>query len=115
MPKPLSNDLRKRVIEYSNEGLMQRKIAEMLKVSNSFVSRLLSRYKETKNIKPKVPQITRPRFVNYEKIAEYIKNNPDKTQKEIGKEFGYKEKAVCYIIKKLNITYKKKTFIRGKR
>jgi serine/threonine protein phosphatase PrpC len=48
-------------------------------------------------------------------LAEYINKNPDKTQKEIGKEFGYKDKAVCYILKKLHITYKKKTFIRGKK
>jgi transposase len=33
MPKPLSEDLRQRVIDYCNEGLIQRKIAEMLKVS----------------------------------------------------------------------------------
>ena len=64
---------------------MERKIAK-----NSFNSLEMCYIKK--------PQTTRPRFVNYEKIAEYIKNNPDKTQKEIGKEFGYKDKAICYSI-----------------
>jgi transposase len=59
MPKPLSEDLRQRVINYCNEGLIQRKIAEMLKVSTSFVSRLIKRYKiDTINIirNPNIPQ-----------------------------------------------------------
>jgi transposase len=107
MPKPLSNDLRERVVEYYNEGLVQRKIAEILKVSTSFVSRLLSRYKETKNVHPKIPNVTRPRTVDYEKARKYIEANPDKTLKEMGKVLGTKD--MRYVVKKLGITNKKKT------
>jgi len=79
MPKPLSEDLRQRVIDYYNEGLIQRKIAEILKVSTSFVSRLIKRYKIDKTIKPKIPTLTRPRKCDYEKARKYIEVNPDKT------------------------------------
>ena len=68
MPKPLSEDLRRRVIDYQMEGLTQSGIAKILKVSTSFVSRLLKRYKEEKTIKPKIPLITKPRKVDYEKV-----------------------------------------------
>ena len=109
MPKPLSEDLRQRVIDYCNEGLIQKRIADILKVSTSFVSRLIKRYKEEKTIKPKKPQITRPFKLNYEKVITYIQNNPDKTLKEVGKEFNVSDVAILYIFKKLGITNKKKT------
>ena len=107
MPKPLSNDLRERVIKYSEEGFVQRAIAETLKVSTSFVSRLLKRYKEEKTIKPKIPKITRPRKVDYEKARKYIEENPDKTLKEMGKILGTKD--MFYVMKQLGFTNKKKT------
>jgi transposase len=107
MPKPLSEDLRKRVIDYKMEGLNQRKIADILKVSTSFVSRLLLRYREEKTIKPKIPKQTRPRIVDYEKARRYIEDNPDKTLKEMGKVLGTKD--MFYIMKQLGFTNKKKT------
>ena len=116
MAKGYSEDLRLKVIKkyQTTKGITHKEIADMFDIGIATFRRWLKLLKDTGNLATKKPQATRPRFVNYDKIAEYIKNNPDKIQKEIGKEFGYKEKAVCYILKKLNITYKKKTFIRGK-
>ena len=114
MPKPLSDDLRERVIEYTKEGFAQVQIATILKVSTAFVSRLIKRYEETGSLLPKKPMVTKPRKVDYSKIQQYIEQNPDKTQVEFSRHFGLSDKAMWYILKKLNITYKKTILVRGK-
>lgn len=110
MPKPLSEDLRQRVIDYETEGLTQRRISDILKVSTSFVSRLIKRYKEENTIKPKIPKVTRPRKIDYIKVKNYIEDNPDKTLKEVGDKFNIHLTASFYIFKKMGITYKKRDF-----
>jgi hypothetical protein len=40
-------------------------------------------------------------------LKEYIKNNPDKTLKEIGAGFGASDASVFYRIRQLRITYQK--------
>jgi len=54
-----------------------------------------------------IPNIPRPRKVDYKKVQKFIEKNPDKTLKEIGDKFGVKDAAILYIAKQLNITYKK--------
>lgn len=110
MPKPYTIDLRERVIEYSNTGSTGQVIADVLKVSKSFVSRLLKRYRETKTIEPKKPVSTRPFKLNYNEVKKYIDKNPDKTLKEIGKEFNTSHVAIFYILKKIGYSYKKRDF-----
>lgn len=113
MPKPYSNDLRIRVINALKDRIPQRKISEMFSISLESVKRWWKIYKLTGIVKPKQINITKPRKVNYEELKRYVESNPDKTLKEIGKKFNIHLTAVFYIFKKLNITYKKKVFIRG--
>ena len=117
MTKGYLEDLRWKVIKkyQATKVITHKEISEMFDIGIATFRRWLKLLKDTGSLAVKKPQTTRPRFVNYDKIAEYINKNPDKTQKEIGKEFGYKDKAVCYILKKLHITYKKKTFIQGQK
>jgi hypothetical protein len=42
-----------------------------------------------------------------EELREYIKNNPDKTLKEIGAAFGASDASIRSRIRQLRITYKK--------
>jgi len=85
MPKAYSNDLRTRIISYVNEGIIQKKIEEVLKISALCISRIIKRYKETGNISSKIPKVIRPRRVDYEKARKYIEENPDKTLKDMVK------------------------------
>jgi transposase len=99
MPKTLSDDLRRRVLEYSKEGLIQKKIAKILKVSTSFVSRLLKRYENEKTIKPKKPITTRPFKIDCKEVKRYADKNPDATLEQIGKNFGSSHFAIFFILK----------------
>ena len=65
------------------------------------------------NLSPKKPTVTKPRRVAYEKIIEYIDQNPGLTQDEIGSIFGIQD--VWYVIKKMNYTYKKTFQLRGEK
>jgi transposase len=48
-----------------------------------------------------------------EELRGYIKNNPDKTLKEIGAAFGASDASVLYRIRQLGITYKKSYYTRS--
>ncbi|MDR1349368.1 MAG: helix-turn-helix domain-containing protein, partial [Zoogloeaceae bacterium] len=47
MPRPLSNDLRKRTVAGKEEGRSHAEIARQMRVSVSTVTRLLKLYRET--------------------------------------------------------------------
>jgi len=114
MCKPYSNDLRVRVIDCLKQGYKQEAVAEIFKIGLASVQRWWKLYKTKGNTNPKIPDITRPRKIDYAKVIKYIDDNPDKTQNEVGEVFGVKD--VWYIIKKMNYTYKKNTsYIRKER
>ncbi len=102
MCKPYSNDLRVRVIDYLKQGYNQEAVAEMFKIGLASVQRWWKLYKTKGNTNPKIPDVTRPRKIDYAKVIKYIDDNPDKTQNEVGEVFGVKD--VWYIIKKMNYT-----------
>ena len=116
MAKAYSEDLRLKVMKkyQTTPGITHKQIGEMFDIGVATFRRWLKLLKDTGSLAIKKPQITRPRIVDYEKIVEYVNKNPGKTQREIGKEFNYSGWAIGKILKKLNITYKKKIFIRGK-
>jgi transposase len=66
-------------------------IANLLGLAKKTIARYVKIYKETEDIKPKIPTLTRPRRVDYEKARKYIEVNPDKTLKEMGKVLGTKD------------------------
>ena len=111
--KPYSLDLRERVVRAVNDGKRHSEIAEMFRIGVATVRRWV---KLSKNglLKPKVPIVTRPRKVDYMMVKQWVNNNPDKTLKEIGRECNTNDTAILYILRKLNITYKKTISIRGK-
>ena len=52
--------------------------------------------------------------INNEELKQYIKNNPDKTQKEIGERFNIPRRYLRQLIKKHNIPYIVKTRSKSK-
>lgn len=53
MPKPISNDLRERVVGFVEAGHSRRAAAAHFRVSPSFVVNLMSLYRQTGNVAPK--------------------------------------------------------------
>lgn len=109
MAKAYSEDLRLKVIKkyQTTSGITHKEIAEMFNIGIATFRRWLKLIKDTGKIKPKIPTITRPRRVDYERARKYIEDNPDKTLKEMGKVLGTKD--MYYVMKKLGFSNKKKT------
>jgi transposase len=115
MVKAYGADLRIRVINKVKDGKeSHQQIADNFEVGVATLRRWIKLYKDTGSVAHAVPTITRPRQVNYDKAKKFIEKNPEKTLKEIGDKFGVTDKAVWYIVKQLNITYKKTLSVRGK-
>ena len=113
MAKPYSLDLRIRVIENLKDGSMtQQEAADAFRISLRTIKRWTKINKRNGSMEPKKALVTKPRKVDYLKAKNFIEKNPDKTLKEIGTYIGTKN--VIYVIKKLNITYKKTLPLRGK-
>ncbi len=76
--KPLSQELRSRIINLSCLGLRQCDISRQLKVTHGCISKLLSKYQETGNLDP-AQNAGRPRVITAEiekKIDQYRKADP---------------------------------------
>lgn len=113
MAKPYSLDLRIRVIENLKDASMtQLEVADTFRISLRTIKRWVKINKRNGSVEPKKVLVTKPRKVDYLKAKNFIEKNPDKTLKEIGDYIGTKN--VIYVIKKLNITYKKTLPLRGK-
>ena len=114
--------LDERILKYLNDqakllGSLEihhthQQIADDFQVGVATLRRWVKLQKETGSLQHKVPTVTRPRKVDYNKVQKFIEENPDKTLKEIGIAIGTKD--TLYVIRKLGITYKKTLPLRGK-
>lgn len=76
--KPLSLELRSRIINLSCLGLRQCEISRRLKVTHGCISKLLSKYQETGNLDPS-QNTGRPRVITADierKIDQYRREDP---------------------------------------
>ena len=117
MPKPISNDLRKRVIDAKLRGDTEDKIAAEKEVCKSFVTKLWFLFRTTGSYLPRPnPNGRKPRLSceQLEDIRQTIHNNPDITLGELIDEFNLPvsvpalSKTVRF---KLGFRYKKKRYI----
>jgi transposase len=113
MPNPLSNDLRKRIIEMHRQGKRVGEIVDIYHVGQSTVYYLLALVKETGSYEPRENKNGRKPLITEAKqkeIEELIKKHPDITLEEIKEEMGL---SVCIsalsriITHKLKYRYKK--------
>jgi transposase len=115
MPKPYSLDLRYRVIKRVKSGKeSHQQIADGFEIGVATLRRWIKLSKDYGSLSHKIPTATRPRKVDYKKVGIFIEKNPDKTLKELAIKFGVVESVIFYILKRLNITYKKTLPLRGK-
>lgn len=87
MPAPYSVDLRQRVINaYKEKEGSQRQIAERFQVSQSFVKKLIHRYRETGSIEPKPHgggALAIIRKSELKQIEELVNEQPDALLREL--------------------------------
>ena len=113
MPAPLSNDIRKRIIDAKKRGDTHNKISEDLQISVSAVTRILALYRETNSYEPRPLNNGRKSCLSEEQMQQVLKKieeQPDITLQELIDEFDLPitPGGLSKKLKKLNLTYKKK-------
>ena len=108
MTRPLSEDLRRRVVEYVAIGANYAKAAKKFEVSYSSVHRWCSRYKKTGSYKAN-PYPGKKAMLSNDEFINYVTLHPNATLLQIGAHFGMSAKSAHYYMKKCNFSYKKKS------
>ena len=113
MPNPLSNDLRKRIIEAKLRGDTEDKIAREKEVNKSTITKLWALYRRTGSYEPRPnPNGRKPALSpqQLEQITDKINKQPDITLQELIDELSLPVciSALCRTVKnKLGFCYKK--------
>lgn len=117
MPKTTSRETREKIIFHRQNGKSEKEIAEWLRISQPTVSRIYNTFLETQSIDSKVQNCGRKPKVSCEtldKIIEKIHENCDITLLEIIDEFNLdiSEGGLSKVLKKANMSFKKRLYIR---
>jgi transposase len=105
-------ELRRRAIEYWNDGHSKKETAEVFKVSHFTLQLWKSQLKETGTLEAKKRKKTW-RKIEPAKLKEYVEQHPDTYLKEIAEEFGCSDVAIYKALKRLKISRKKNYSIQG--
>ena len=108
MTPPLSDDIRRRVVEYVESGEDYKSAAKKFEVSYSSVHRWCSRYRKTGSYKP-TPYPGKKAMLSNEEFITYVNAHPNSTLLQIGTHFGMSAKSAHYYMKKCKYSYKKKS------
>ena len=111
MPNPLSMDLRKRIVKEIDDGIFNlTEISKKFEVSYPTVIRLNSLYKKQGHVIPKpTPRNTgNTKIKDLKALEEFVIKNPNLYQAEVAKKFDVAQSTICSMLKKLNISRKKK-------
>jgi transposase len=107
-----SEDYRRRVIEYRNEGHTLEETGEVFDIAASTICRWNRQLKEEGTLRKRAGK--RPfKKIDPEKLVAYIQANPDAYLREIAVEFHCCKAAVSKALKRLKITRKKRRNITG--
>jgi putative transposase len=102
-----SKDLRKRVIEYVENGGSKKQACTTYNIGHNTIYRWLRQRKESKTFDPKRREIFY-RKCDAEKLKGLIKQSPDATLKELGKKLKLQPSTIFYALERLKMTRKKK-------
>jgi len=108
MTRPLSEDLRRRVVEYVSKGENYAIAAKKFEVSYSSVHRWYNEYKKTGGYKPK-PYPGKKAMLSNNEFINYVSSHPNATLLQIGSHFCMSAKSAHYYMKKCQFSYKKKS------
>ncbi|MEG4990197.1 IS630 transposase-related protein [Microcoleus sp. BR0-C5] len=101
-----SLDLRQRVVEHVKKGGSITQAATIFKVGRATIYRWLGR----KDLRP--TQVNhRQRKLDWEALKKDVERNPEARLVERARTFSVRPSAICYALKKMNLTRKKKNFV----
>ncbi|WP_341750037.1 IS630 transposase-related protein [Candidatus Tisiphia endosymbiont of Sialis lutaria] len=103
---PYSKDLRKKVISYIEKVNSQRAAAKIFDIHKNTISRWNIRKRKEGTILAKA-RVGFKSKVDKQKLANFVKNNPNMRLQDIGKEFGIARSQTGRILKQLGFSYKK--------
>ena len=106
-----SIDIRKRVIEYIEDGGLVSRAAKRYEVGKSTIYKWLKKGEEWKEIGKPGPK--KNLKVSEELLEERIKEQPDIMQKELALEFKVDRSTICKALKRMKISRKKNVDVRG--
>ncbi len=109
---PYSKDLRKKVISYIEKGNSQRAAAKIFDIHKNTISRWNVRKRKEGTILAKA-RVGFKSKVDKQKLANFVKNNPNMRLQDIGKEFGIARSKTGRILKQLGFSYKKNLYLHG--
>ena len=101
-----SQDLRKKALEYIEQGNTQKETATVFGVNSRTIWNWISR--KNKGILQAKKYEVSPRKIDNDSLIQYIKNHPDAYLREIAEEFKVDPSAIFYACKRLKITLKKR-------
>ena len=99
-----SIDLRKRVLQFIEEGGSKTQAARMFKVSRASIYTWLN-MEDVSAFQRPGPR--NPRKLELEALSAPVEDYPDKTQAERAAHFGVSSRCICYHLGKLKISRKK--------
>jgi len=98
-----SLDLRKKVIDYVENGGSITKAAALFNIGRATIYRWLGREKlEATKVKH------RQRKLDWKALSKDVQENPEARLRDRAEKFGVRPSAICYALKKMKITRKKK-------
>lgn len=108
---PYSLDLRKRVVDYVEKGGSVTKATKIYQVGRATIYRWLGR----ENLAATIVE-HRQRKLDWKALEKDVEENPDARLVDIDRaqKFGVHPSAICYALKKIKITRKKKNYVTEK-
>ena len=100
-----SSDLRKRVLDFVNNGGSKAEASRTFSVSRKVIYNWMAAEAPFTYEKPGPRG---PRHIDYEALRQHVADFPDTTLEERAKHFGVSKHGIFYALAKLNITRKKK-------
>ena len=102
-----SEDLRKKVVEFTLKGNSQRKTAETFGVNLTTVNKWVKIFRQTGEIKDKERKV-KFRKIDPQKLLQLVEENPEAYLKEFAEIFNCSTVAIYKQLVKLGVTLKKK-------
>jgi transposase len=106
--KPISKDLRNRVINHLEKGNSYVSASIKFEVSQSSARIWHRRYKQTGSFEAKPYPGKKPRLTELE-FVHYVNNHSNSTLAQIGANFNMTARSAHYYMKKFGFSYKKKS------
>jgi transposase len=117
MAKAYSQDLRDRILAAYDRGKPTRQIAQALEVSPAWARRVKQRRRESGSVRAKPMGGLRVVKIDLDRLRQLVAQQPDATIKELHQRLACdcSESAVSMALARLNLTFKKRRFMRPSR